>query len=108
MNYQTIRNNASVLEQTYGLTYLTQERRMPKIWKTAEAIKGAAAAAGVGHGGQFREARLRLAREVYGKQFASYNDLTDPQLDALSQWATTQGLELKNWLITKYGEQTKF
>ena len=107
MNYQVIRNVALQKRNTYGNKYLTREKKYPMVWKTSEAIQGAATAAGISYNGQFREARLKLAREVYGRRITSYNDLTDPELDALSQWATTQGLELKNWLISRYGKQTR-
>ena len=108
MNYQQIRSEAAILKDTYGDEYLTKERRIPMVWKTSEAIQGAATAAGIGYDRQFKEARLKLASEVYGKKITSYNDLTDPELAALSQYATTKGRELKQWLISKYGEQIRF
>ena len=108
MNYQQIRSEAAILKDTYGDDYLTKEKRMPMIWRTSEAIQGAATAAGIGYSGQFREARLKLASEVYGRRITSYNDLTHPELAALSEQTTTWGGELKTWLIERYGKQTKF
>jgi hypothetical protein len=78
------------------------------IGGTGSAIRGAATAAGIGYSGRFDEARQKLASEVYGKRITSYNDLTHGEIEALHRWATTQGLELKNWLIQRYGTQTKF
>lgn len=108
MNYEQIRSEAAILRDTYGDDYLTRGRKGAMIGEISSAIRGAATAAGIGYNSQFREARQRLATEVYGKSVSSYNQLTDGQIAALHQWATTQGLELKNWLTERYGAQTKF
>ena len=108
MNYQQIRSKAAVLKDTYGDNYLTAGRKGAMIGGISSAIKGAATAAGVSYNSQFREARQRLATEVYGRAIASYNSLTHGEIEALHQWATTQGLELKTWLIERYGKQTRF
>ena len=108
MNYQQIRSEAAILKDTYGDDYLTGGRKGAMIGGISSAIKGAATAASIGYNSQFREARQRLATEVYGRAIASYNSLTHGEIEALHRWATTRGLELKTWLIERYGEQTKF
>ena len=108
MNYQQIRSKAAILKDTYGDEYLTRGQKGALIGGTGAAIRGAATAAGIGYSGRFDEARQKLASEVYGKRITSYNALTHPEIVAINQWATTQGLELKNWLIERYGKQTKF
>ncbi|KKL08511.1 hypothetical protein LCGC14_2575130 [marine sediment metagenome] len=108
MNYQKIRDDAQTEANTYDGIYLVSGRRGALIGGVTSAIRGAAAAAGIEYRGQFREARLRLASEVYGRRITSYNDLTDGEIVAINKWVTTRGLELKTWLIERYGQQTKF
>ena len=108
MNFQVIRNLAAERHHVYSSLPMTRGAVGYRIGNISDAIKGAATAAGIGYNGDFREARLRLASEVFQKRITSYNDLTNGELDALYYWATTQGLELKNWLIQNYGKQDSF
>ena len=51
-----------------------------------------------------RHARLKLASEVFGREVATFNELSDAELWALSQWVLQQNADgLANWLRQQFG-----
>jgi hypothetical protein len=105
MSFEEVRKLVGLFQEMPDT--LPPERRGPMVGAIGQAIRGAATSAGIEYSGQFDEARYKLASDVFQKQVSSYNELSGRELTELHRWATTKGLDLKKWLIDRYGAQTR-